>query len=502
MKNKLLVRALKLMTDSERKGLKHFIRNPYQNKKKDVIKLFDFIYSFQPKFNAELFTDELAFKAVFPKTEFESKKLSKLLFEVFEVAQEFINLIQNKQEKNSKKMALLQFYFERIRDKEDNRFSNLHKKIKKSVESDFKASESFKTKLKLNRIYTEYLSISDPEKERTIELLEAMKQHHFISGLSLCCDALNSILVGNSTLLPNGIKDFIESVPPDIRSHKGIELWYKAAEIFLSIYQADRNNKKTNLVKSVSIATYFELKELFQLNSAVLNSSEQFNFVVFLNTTLAHTSVSENQYFKEHFNNCKLALEQGYLFVNKEIRGQDFKNIIIVALRSNETAWLENYLKTNLNKIEKKYRNDLYFYGMARVKFANGEIGKAASNITQINVGNIYGFNNLKVSVHILKVQIYYEIYMNLQKKELESFEAYEDVNRIRINFSGFLNRKESELEENSLNSSKKFVKTVRKLINPNTDKGSVKRLILEVKGYPANGIPQSEWLIRKLKAK
>ncbi len=488
MQKTKVVRLLEMMTKAELQGIKDFLYNPVFNKNQEVIQLFEFIYSFNSNYDNKRFTAEQAYKALKPKGKFDKLALNRTLNQLFEAVKRFINCLQINSKKYSEEFALLDFYFERITSiTNDNRFENQHKRIEQLIDKNYKGIDLLQKKLDLSYSFANYLSKFYPLKERNSELLNNMNHHLYVSVLNLYCDILNNSLIGNLNEIPPQINDFIDSIPDSFIAHPMVELWYKTASTFLLIYNTVQKDSEEKAINKISLDNYTELNKIFQERSELLSQIERYNFFVFLNTVLNYTDISEEDFYKEHFQKHKFALEKSYLFIDQKIRGQDAKNIITAAIKSQHSDWLEEFLKTYEKKIEKRFRKDLYFYGMAKIAFERREIKKSDQLISQIEVSKYIFF---QISEKIMKIQIYYE---------LEEDGLFGAISNLEV----FLSKKQKQLDKNDLQSNRNFCSLVKRLINTlKGDKSGAKQILEEISAIPTNGLPERSWLINKLNEK
>lgn len=475
------------MSKSELQGIKDFLHNPVFNKNQEIISLFEFIYSFHSNYDNKRFTAEQAYKAIKPKSKFDKQALNRSLNQLFEAVKRFINCIKINNQQYSEEFALLDFYFNRMADTKDNRFENQHKRLVQLIDKNYQGIEQLEKKLELSYSYANYLSKFHPLKERNITLLHDMNLHLYVSVLNLYCDMLNNSLIGNLNALPAQLNNFIDSIPITVASNPVVELWYKTASTFLIIHNTDFGTSNEKKINRIAAKNYQELNNIFQQRSELLSQIERYNFFVFLNTILNYTDISEDEFYKEHFQKHQFALEKGYLFIDNKIRGQDAKNIITAAIKSQRSDWLEEFLKTYEKKIEQRFRKDLYFYGMAKIAFERGEIKKADQLISQIEISKYIFF---QISEKIMKIQIYFE---------LEDDRLYGAISNLEV----FLSKKQKQLDKNDLQSNRNFCSIVKRIINTiKGDKKAVEQIKEEIQDIPSNGLPERSWLMHKLKAK
>ncbi len=95
MVNTKLIKLLKTLTDSEVKKFRDFVKSPYHNKNKNVIKLYEALIKFYPSYESELLTEQYIYSKVFGSEQFDYFRIKNLISDLYNVGLEFLKLQSN-----------------------------------------------------------------------------------------------------------------------------------------------------------------------------------------------------------------------------------------------------------------------------------------------------------------------------------------------------------------------------------------------------------------------
>jgi hypothetical protein len=87
--------VLRTFSSSEIKKFRDFVRSPYYNKNKNVIKLNEALYKHYPAFDSEKLTEEYIFSQVFGSEKFDYFKIKNTTSDLFNLSIEFLKTISN-----------------------------------------------------------------------------------------------------------------------------------------------------------------------------------------------------------------------------------------------------------------------------------------------------------------------------------------------------------------------------------------------------------------------
>ena len=100
----------------------------------------------------------------------------------------------------------------------------------------------------------------------------------------------------------------------------------------------------------------------------------------------------------------KTGLSNGYLFENGILRRFTYYNIVAAGLQSNELEWVRYFIHEYKNRLEKKYRESLFGFNLARLEYAHQNYGYVLDLLQKVNYRDI--LLNLSSKTLLLKTYL------------------------------------------------------------------------------------------------
>ncbi len=187
-------------------------------------------------------------------------------------------------------------------------------------------------------------------------------------------------------------------------------------------------------------------------------------------------------YLHEKILNMKSFYIDGFLFADTVI------NIVTIALRCNETKWVEGFLVEYEEKIQLAERKNIINHCEALLNFQQKQYDKAWSTLNNVH----YNSNHFKLRIYTLYIKIFFE------HNEYDCLE-----NKINA-FSEFLrynknNSNEVKLSENQIKLYSEFVKKIN-ILSKSNNKDSLLEIKIEIS--QTTHLAERMWLEEKVKEK
>jgi hypothetical protein len=189
-----------------------------------------------------------------------------------------------------------------------------------------------------------------------------------------------------------------------------------------------------------------------------------------------HKFFGEQLYFYKEKINRNLLLEQNY------IPPSTLRNILVVAIKVNETDWAKSFLETYIEKLPKQYYNDSYNYAWGYYYYHAKNYDKALEHLSQTD-------NMEDVMSNILARKLYLKCYYE------HNSQATSHLMSSQAAFDKYLLRHKQEIGTR-INLLKPFVKYFGKLIACNKEDANNILQQLQTENY----FPDKEWLETMLK--
>lgn len=432
---------IKTFSDEEQKRFAAFLRSPYFNTAKAIVKLYD---ALRKNFSViETLTEDYLFKKAYPGKKYNYNMMKNLLSGLHKLAEEFLIVNAGKRDYNdiNSAICLLEEYEKRMPD-------NIFKTKFQKAALDFgsrKIDRNFDRNLaELNDVlHRFYHNRSDSKNEYSVSA--GKLQYHFGHTIYLLfLQALNILTTQHSANKPaeaNIIKLFLKDLDFDSffsglkESYKGdkthLVIWMQSIALFLK-----ENNKNNDTL-------YYELKDNILKN---LNRFSNYDLNALLNTVLTlyceiRTTQGAGEFFNERyeiqkviFSNVKFRTEGvGPLFLHTYI---DF---ISLALKRGEINYAEESALNLRKYLDKSKQKTGYNLAMAYTAFTRKDYEEALRFLSKTEHLDFH----FKLRIKFLYLKIYY--YLNLIEEGLSLLDSFKhfvhDTKEIHPDFKKMLNQ-------------------------------------------------------------
>ncbi|MEP7146511.1 MAG: hypothetical protein ABI792_05840 [bacterium] len=470
---------VKTFSQEELKDFRNFVRSPFHNTNKNVIKITEIITKFYPALNDPKLEKEIIFKKIYPGKKYNDAVMRIIMSDLLQLAEEFliyVNLFNNPVQ--GKKFLLNEL---------SNRNLNTLFKRQEKIAEDLLASDGLFDMVYLQDMFDLQTKKIDNHisQGRQPELAaDVLKQGEYLINfflvniLNIAHELMSQKEVLNVEFDFNVVEEFLNST--DLKRffeycRKNNYDNYSILLIYYYMYLSFKDHENEEY--------YIKLKDLIDKNLHLFKRQEQFNlFIILESICTSFISTGAKKY-----NQCLMEVYE--LMLSKNIfRHSDsdyfqlnlFRNMFYVAQSLKKFDWVENFIAEYLDKLLPKYREDVKHLAYAYIHFGRKELDKALSEIIQVN----YNFFVFKFDVRVLTLKTYYEM------------QSYEPALSLIDSFSHFLmyNSSAASYREGFLN----FLKFVRELIKIRS--GNDKKEAPELKKEIINTkiLLNKSWLIEK----
>ncbi len=450
MKNSQLIEVFRVLKPKERKLLGKYVRSPLFNTRPDVIKLYEYLNDLYPFSKEERLSKSLAYRWVFPKTDYDEKKIRYTMSFLFKAMKGFLAYQEFLQEPLSEQLYLTRFLKKRGLERS---FTMEVKNMNNLLDAHpFRTSDYHYKKYQLHYEMFDFSINQKREMTESVQILSDEMTVFFIANkLKLSCSTVLLQNVSQSEYQQDLINEVLLHVEAsDYSDIPAIEVYYYAYK---------------TLTSSSPESYYKSLRKAMNKYHAFFPKEELINmYKIASNFCIKQYSNGKREYFTELYSLYKKGLELDVYIENGVILRFIYKNIVTAGLMERDFDWVETFIYDYKDKLEEKYRETTFVYNLANMHYYKLEYRKAMELLRQVVFDDV--LTDLAARCMLLK--IYYEL------KEYEALTSFLDA------LKNFLYRhKEINYhKQNYLN----LVKFTRRLINVNTyDKDAVKKLKLDI---------------------
>jgi len=482
MQESKLIEILKVFSQKEWKDFEKFVSSPYFSSGRDVSGLYALLKKYHPDFNSDNLAKEKIFASLFPKENFNEKKLKNLTSDLTKMAEQF--LVHERIDSDDKLFdeTLARVYKDKKSDKLFLRTLNsLEKKIQNQK---FKSDTGYKDEETLERFFEEYyigIHKFDKSVPKRIKYTEYITLTFLVTFLRKRRD---KIIIENYYNLEFS-SPLIESVYSSIDFDKMISLlkekkseWHWLIEIYYYVLKTLENIEDEKLFEKFQSLFYksiekFDRKEqYFMFNDFIAWIHEK----DFVKGTLS--SRQEFEIFK------KMLEHKAYSPSENEFMSiLLYRNIMNTAINIREYDWFEKFITEYTEMLKPEFRDNMANLAKANLYFEKNKFEEALEALSKIP----YDVFIYKVDIKNLMLRIYYEL------------DLYESGFSLINAFRNFLSSTD-EISENFKTQHLNFVNFYNRLLKMKSESNFKDAGFLQSEISKKDTVAAKSWLIDKVK--
>lgn len=467
-----ILKLLSAFDAGDYKPLRTFVASSYFNTNPRLRDLLDFLLSFAPDFNHPDLTAEHAFRHVFPLkpvSQFNKEVIIKLTSKLFALLERYV--VQRQLEGDPFTQRLYQFGFYIHQHQLQLAEAHLDQLEKYVLRQEAGHADVFEQRYRLekekNRVdVAKNIASGSIDIRKTSEALEQLFIREKLEQVSAM---LNHQLISKVIYPETGfppLDDFFAGQP--YIQKPGIAVWYSAVR----------------LLRNPDEPLFSQLKARLQEFDHLLDMEKKRALWACLFNAARAVFRKDDDYFRQLFDLYRLQLGNETLFVRGTISPVLYRNIVTVALRLREVAWVESFVEQASGKIapEHEDQDNVRQLCQAMIHFEKREFNASLDCINRVNFNDLNG----KLSERRLRLKIYFEL-------ELESL-FLDSIN----SFRKFLTDHKLQLPDFHLESNRRFINRIYAIYRiPKSDKKRLNSMLASLQQQPF--WPEKNWLEGKL---
>lgn len=392
MHDSKLISILKKLNSRERTRFKEYVQSPFFNKHRGLIKLCDYLLDFAPQFNHEKLSQKAAFEAIFPDEKYSEQHIYTLLSNLLELMNGFLAQVEFENSQLTQKrytMAALR------RLKEDRQWQSVKKQYQiirsKQIENNSMSlieSKLFYDELDANFI-SKQLRESDPNLQLSSDLLD---KYYFAEKLKSACDIISRNIVIKAAYISFELNEILKIID------RNREKFSDCAAILVYRNILEMLSKDASYHKTIALIK--EYKEHFLAEEVKTQFDYTINFVI------RKLNSGEPEWYRAFLELHRYLLQNGILLRDGKLPEWDFKNIVTVALRANETDWVEQFINEYKNSLPENVRENAYLYNMAAFYMEAGRHIESMQLLQKVEFTD----ESYQLGAKIILLKCYYEL--------------------------------------------------------------------------------------------
>jgi hypothetical protein len=398
MHGSTVIKLLSSFTAKEIKEFGEFLRSPYFNKRKAVVKLYDFISRAHPAFVPDAISKEKIFSRLFPGKKYNDGTLRVLSHYLFDLAEKFTAYKSFENSAIDYNTLLVQGLVDRKQYKlAEKRIISSINEVKESGLTGERYYES------IYRLETEYLHYLEQvysgvyekflDKADFTKVYMNLNRFYLISMMKTYVNLLNLKQIYrkdfNDELFRRAIKNF------DIEPYKDeplIEIYY----YLIKMLTEGDNREHFEKLRTLKIQNKKKLtrEDLVDININMEN--------------FCHRKIrsGDDTYFRELFNIYNEELKEETYREDAYMTPIFFKNVVLSGLKVEENEWVKKFIYDYKDYIRKEYREGTFGYCLALYEYKKKNYEKSLELLTCIKFDELY----LKIDSKTLQMLLFYEM--------------------------------------------------------------------------------------------
>ncbi|MEO8513772.1 MAG: hypothetical protein ABI543_09445 [Ignavibacteria bacterium] len=467
MEGTKLIKILRTFSKEELRDFDDFIRSPYFNNGDYLVKFFTEVRKYWPSFKNKNCTKENIFKILQPASDYNDPYIRKLISNLRKLADQFLIYRSFANERNEKKLALLNQYrlrgldeeFEKLYNNTEKEFMNINETEIKSKDFDLYRLYGSAINYHLDRDYKKVLTYYQKEADSFVKY---------------------------------SVTKILEMYGDMINSRHLFQADFKMPLLNEIINNAEENNFFNDLSLKVTAYTllvdltlehryYIKLKDALSETSQTLSSETELNgYMALINFGIRKAHSGEPKYYNDIGEFYDKMLEKGVLTEGGYLQYYYFINIVTNRIRMKNYAAAEKFIDEYSVRLHPEDKDDVVNFCYARLNFYMGKFETALGYLAKINLQQTH----IKLEVKNYLLMIYYELNM--------TEEAYYIIDSYRH----YIKRNETA-SDFVMNTNRNFLETYSKLLRLKlSPEGNEIDFLL--KETEQTETINKEWLIRK----
>ena len=393
MEKTKLIALLKTFDSKELRAFGDFVKSPFFNKNDEIEKLYFHLKKLAGQtFPPKKMKKELIFKKLFPSEAYEERRFNHTISQLLKLAERFISL--NEYDQN----GILNDYHTMIaynnRNLEKNYVHILRKAKEKLGQVPFRDASYY---------YQQFL-IADAEAKR----FDRKNIRAFDNSLQEVSDALDLYFLSQKLKFLVGMLDREKQLSVKYQHHMMPEVrTYVERENFESIPPIVLYYTTLQTLTEEQSSEYFlQLKELLVVYKDQFPRTEikEF-FYCAINYCINKIRSGEKDYTADLVELYEKGLQQEVLLEEGKISPWTFKNVVKLSLGLGRFDWVEQFVKSNYEKLDKQFREEALHFSLADLNYHRKNYDDSLFHLNQVEFSDIYYWLDGKVML----LKIYHE---------------------------------------------------------------------------------------------
>lgn len=393
MKNSKLIGLLASFNGNEWRAFGDFVRSPYFNKNRELIRLTDYLKKEAARdFPEDKLAREVVFSAIFPRKKYDDKQMNYAMSQLLKLAEQFIGLQRYEVEPVLPAYHQLEAYVERDIEKNYNYiFRQTQDRV---AASELRNADLYFQHYLLAEVADAHFAKKnvrqyDPNLQAAADFLDLFYLAKKLRYLCMMLDQQKFIQSDYQLNLLAEIKAILAT--RRFSDEPAIEV-YHALLLMLSETNAAQHFRAftARLQRHLHLFPAEEQRVLYQFA---------------INFCIHRIRLGEKNYTQNLMQLYREGVEQEVLLDNGQISPWTFKNMVKLGLGLQQYDWVESFVRQYSEKLEADKRTDAYHFNLADLFYHRQHYDEALFHLNQVEFSDIH----YQLGAKVMLLKIYYE---------------------------------------------------------------------------------------------
>lgn len=425
------VQTIYSLSEAELKELGKFIRSPYFNSNKKLIKLFELIKAEFPEPDEKKLKKEFLYEQLFDGRPYNEQIMKNLSSQLYGLCMEFlaVNKYRNRNANDLELDILNELNTKRL----DNIFHSRLKHLERSLEdSTHMIHPLFYHLHRVETLKTQYMLSRDKQKFTAESVLKSGDYliFYFITELSRIAIDINANM--NTFNISHRVNLVFEVL--DKFDFKGIIDYLNinnyAYSKMLNVYY-----HRLVAVLDSGDENFYTFKKLLEENKDSFSLYELASLLDSLhNMAIQRVNDGISDAHLEEFNIIKMKLDYGTIAVRTggRISLLTFRNVVFTSIRLGEIEWGEDFVKKYIDKVNPDSRESIYNHSMGIYAFYKNNLEEAVKYLNRVALENPFLASDVKTHLAIIFfLQGYYDSCLSVMDSFRHMLSSKEDFSAV-----------------------------------------------------------------------
>jgi hypothetical protein len=379
-----LCQLINTFSTVELRDVRRFLHSPFFNQRKDLMLLFDWLCAMPSA------TKESTWRHLFGEIAFDSQKFRLHLSYLHRLLEQYLIVKEATGNQLTNQVTLAVAYRKR---NNQTAFERVRKTLEKSLESQ-PLRNAYYHQNHYHLLWESHqhnYTLNPTDVSQLRELSNAADVVYLCQKLRVVC-----LLAAHQSVYQADIEHDQEKELM-VMAERAAYADEPAIAVYMVCYR---------MLRKPDEAEYFQQFKAILMERSSNFSEEEVHglFILAINYCVRKINSGQDKYSSEVLALYKTGLSNGYLFENGILRRFTYYNIVAAGLQSNELEWVRYFIHEYKNRLEKKYRESLFGFNLARLEYAHQNYGYVLDLLQKVNYRDI--LLNLSSKTLLLKTYL------------------------------------------------------------------------------------------------